>query len=293
MAKPLLIPHDRRKLTTSGGAQRATHKFTLLNVGFHEAFAFIFTDEFPKVDGAGRVLDYETIVIDEREDYGDGHHCITAVYRLDDLEELDQDDDPTQPPPDIVETDVSFDLASGGERVTHSIRTRNAYLANGITDPATPPDFQNAINIVDDQVLGFEVDPRAMAEKTFSVGQRVKNTLITNAWAQEIESRNFLVNSIPFRGRQPGEVMFFGLSGTVDLTAEFSNLSWDFGYRKNLTNVTIGKFSGVNKRGWDLSWIYHESKFDDSEELLIKNPIALYIEQIFFEGDLSFVHVAP
>ena len=56
---------------------------------------------------------------------------------------------------------------------------------------------------------------------------------------------------------------------------------------ENVSNGTIGGFTGINKDGWDYLWFLFEDKEDPNAEKVVRRPRAAYVEQIYRRGTFS------
>lgn len=243
------------------------------------------------VDATYAGLIREDISVNQKEDGRDGHWTGEIEYVSVELSNQNQPTDPDPDPvdpllPTIIEESVSFDLGGEPRLHTQSLATISSKFADGITGPIKsgqvqpPKDFGGLVNVQDDVVQGAEIDPRSYAQSIVKIDQDVKTSIITNAWINAIEANVHTVNSQTFRDRPAGEVMFLGLSGTVQVQQERSKLSWEFGVRKNVTNATIGVFSAIDKKGWEYAWIYHENR-PGTDGSIVRTPISIYIERLF------------
>jgi hypothetical protein len=94
------------------------------------------------------------------------------------------------------------------------------------------------------------------------------------------------VNNSAFKGFAAGECLFLGAAGT-----KRGGGDWEIGYRfassPNVTGLTVGDITGINKKGWEYLWVRYADAEDAAAKALVKKPIAAYIEQVYPYGDLN------
>ena len=91
------------------------------------------------------------------------------------------------------------------------------------------------------------------------------------------------VNSAAFRGFSPGEVLFMGASGARRGTDPDDRweITYKFAASPNQSGMSVGGISGIQKRGWDYLWVQYGEDVDAAASVLIKKPIAVYVEQVY------------
>ena len=55
----------------------------------------------------------------------------------------------------------------------------------------------------------------------------------------------------------------------------------------NQTGLTVGDITNIDKKGWEYLWVYFEDKEDSAAKMLVKRPIAVYVEKVYEDGDFS------
>ena len=91
------------------------------------------------------------------------------------------------------------------------------------------------------------------------------------------------VNNAVFRGFQAGEVLFLGAGGSRRGTDPDDRweISYKFAASPNQTGMAVGSIAGIQKRGWDYLWVQYGEDVDATAKVLIKKPIAVYVEQVY------------
>jgi hypothetical protein len=81
-------------------------------------------------------------------------------------------------------------------------------------------------------------------------------------------------------------VLFLGASG-----AKRGEEDWEITFRfaasPNMTGLQIGDITGINKKGWEYLWVRYADDEDANAKVLIKKPIAAYVEKVYEDGDFS------
>jgi hypothetical protein len=172
------------------------------------------------------------------------------------------------------ESTFSFDTGGGTQHTTQSITTVNRYglAASAALGGAIGYDGQN-VNGVDITVPVYQFSETHFIDPAF-IGQGYKLTLF---------SLTGTVNDSSFRGFQAGEVLFLGASGTrrgIDADDRWE-LSYKFASSPNQSGLSVGTITGIQKRGWDYLWVQYGDEVDQAVKVLIKKPIAVYVEQVY------------
>ena len=64
-------------------------------------------------------------------------------------------------------------------------------------------------------------------------------------------------------------------------------ISFRFAASPNVTGLTIGEMTGIDKKGWEYLWVRYADAEDATAKALVKLPIAAYVEKVYEEGDFS------
>jgi hypothetical protein len=49
----------------------------------------------------------------------------------------------------------------------------------------------------------------------------------------------------------------------------------------------VGPISNINKKGWEYLWVRYADSEDANAKMLVKKPVAVYIERVYEEGDFA------
>lgn len=183
----------------------------------------------------------------------------------------------------------NFDLTLETVKVKRSLATIASYAPPG----KTAPDFRQAINVQADQKIdGADL---LLPVAKFSYSLSFDTATLTEAYAAYLETFVGKYNSVSFRGRPPGEVLFLGASGSQQWASESktANLDFHFHRRPNRTGITIGDITGINVLGWEYLWVYYETAVDNTAPALIPKPSAAYVERLAEPADLNAIFALP
>jgi hypothetical protein len=184
-------------------------------------------------------------------------------------------------PPQAGDSTFSFDTGGGTQHITQSIATLNKYISSG-----TPPDFKGAIGVTADNVEGVDI---TVPVYNFSETHYIDPDDVDDAYKGAIFNLTGKVNNAPFRGLAAGECLFLGASGSR--RGRGADDPWEITYRfagsPNRTGLSIGGISGINKKGWEYLWVRYQDTVDDLSNHLVKQPLAVYVEKVYEEGDFT------
>ena len=181
--------------------------------------------------------------------------------------------------PETGESSFSFDTGGGTQHVTQSLETLGAYAPPGMT----APDFKGAIGATGENVEGVDV---TVPVYNFSETHYLASELVTGAYKAALFALTGRINAAPFRGFAAGEVLFLGASGSKRGEEDWE-ITFRFAASPNVTGITVGDITGINKRGWDYLWVRYEDAEDATAKVLVKRPVAAYVERVYYDGDFS------
>ena len=193
--------------------------------------------------------------------------------------------------PETGDSTFSFDTGGGTQHITQSLATVGTYAA-----PALPgaPDFRGAIGVTADGVEGVDITAPVY---NFSETHYLPAATVDNAYKGGLFQLTGRVNDGAFRGLAAGECLFLGASGTVRIPEDPSGGGgdWEINFRfagsPNVTGLMIGDIGPINKKGWEYLWVRYQEAEDTAAKMLIRRPIAAYVEQVYREGDFSVLGI--
>jgi hypothetical protein len=182
-------------------------------------------------------------------------------------------------PAEVGESSFSFDTGGGTQHITQSLSTVQRYAPPG----KTAPDFKGAVGVTHDNVEGVDITVPVYA---FSETHYLADSVVTAAYKAMLFSLTGKTNLAAFKGFAAGEVLFLGASGSKRGADD-----WEIGFRfaasPNRTNITVGEIVNINKKGWEYMWVRYADAEDSAAKAIVKKPVAVYIEKVYEEGNLT------
>jgi len=185
--------------------------------------------------------------------------------------------------PDVAESSFSFDTTGGTQHITHALATIATYPAPGIPGA---PDFDGALNVTDQGVEGLDIE---LPVYRFAETHYMEDADVTLAYKGTLFSLTGRVNNTAFKGLAAGECLFLGAQGTRRGSGDDDlwEISYQFAGSPNVTGLSVGPITGINKLGWEYLWVRYAVAEDATAKALVRKPIAVYIEQVYKVGDFS------
>jgi hypothetical protein len=191
----------------------------------------------------------------------------------------------------VGQVGFSFTTTGGSFHITHSRESVAMYTTAG----SVTPDNNRAINV-------NRTGPTVTIEGTDIIIPALKLTytfrhpagIINEAMAVRIARATSCVNSVAFRGFQPGEVIFLGADGSSG-TATESEVAYHFACEENLTGLIFDAFdkdnpsqqiTDVEKNGHDLLWIESGLTINDDSQPITK-PKKIHVERLYNRINLA------
>jgi hypothetical protein len=184
-------------------------------------------------------------------------------------------------PKEPGESSFSFDTGGGTTHITQSLQTVASYAP----DDEEAPDFKGAIGVNNDSVEGTDI---TIPVYNFKETHYIPVALITPAYKATLFYLTGKVNAFPFKGFAPGEVLFMGVSGSQRGQEDWE-ITFSFAASPNATGLTMGEITDIDKKGWEYLWVRYQDAED--EDVLVKQPAAVYVEQVYPYGDFSLLGI--
>jgi len=213
-------------------------------------------------------------------------------------------DDATQTGP--LKRARSFDTTGGTQTVTQcrfdpvaaSIGER-IYDSTGALDGANRPTMKGAINVDDRGVNGVDI---VVPQLTWTEGYDVPTRFVTDAYVRAVHLLTGSVNAAPFRGFARGEVLFAGMTGSQEWDLQRGDGPWSLTFRfvgspnrgpdlGGLPAEPIGNITVYNKFGHDYLWIRYASVDDQNNNLILRQPLQVYVNKVYPDGDFSKIGI--
>lgn len=196
-------------------------------------------------------------------------------------------------PQDQVNSDVgviklSVDTTGGSTHITQSLQTIQKYAPPG----KTPPDFKGAIGVTHDNVEGVDIILpvfKFTATKVFApAGLPDLGTLydLTGKVNDGVFAVSDTLTGMTISLAQC-ECLFNGAKVGESRDDGNVEISYDFAASPNVTGLTVGDIVGIDKKGWEYLWVRYADVDDAAANVLVKRPIAAYVEKVYELGDFG------
>lgn len=176
------------------------------------------------------------------------------------------------------QSSYSFDTGGGTQHITQSLGTVGGYAVSG-----SPPSFYGAIGVTHDNVEGVDI---TVPVYNFSETHYFDPALITSIYKGTLFALTGRVNGFAFRNFAAGEVLFLGASGSQRGSDDWE-ITYRFAASPNAFGLSVGQMSGISKKGWEYLWVRYADSEDTSAKVLVKKPIAAYVEQVYPYGNFG------
>ena len=191
---------------------------------------------------------------------------------------------PETPQQENPEPTFAFDTGGGTQHVTQSMQTVGRY------GPSASTGLGGAIGYDGQQVAGVDI---TVPVYQFSETHYLDPARVTQDYKLALMALTGAVNNAQFRGFQAGEVLYLGSGGTrrgVD-SADRWEITYKFAASPNQSGLAVGDIRGIEKRGWDYLWVQYGDDVDPTAQVLIKKPMAVYVEQVYPFADFSGLRI--
>jgi len=185
--------------------------------------------------------------------------------------------------PQTEQSVFSFDTGGGTQHIMQSLTTVARYARPG----ETAPDCKGAIGATADSVEGVDI---TVPVYHFTETHYLPDEAVTSEYKAILFRLTGKVNNAPFKEFAAGECLFLGASGSKRGSGDWE-ITYRFAASPNATDLTIGDITGINKKGWEYLWVRYSDSEDPIAKVLVKTPIAVYIEQVYPYGDFSLLGI--
>jgi len=178
----------------------------------------------------------------------------------------------------------AFDTGGGTQHITQSLDTVGRY------GPKASNELKGAIGFDGKNVQGVDIITPVF---NFSETHYFNDNEITGAYKQTLFSLTGKVNNASFKGFSSGEVLFMGASGSRqgDDPSDLWEIIYRFAASPNRTGLTVGDVTEISKKGWEYMWVQYGTHKDDATRQVIKKPVAVYVEKVYYYGDFSALNI--
>jgi len=197
-----------------------------------------------------------------------GHHLWLGTVRYSERETQRQ----------VNQSRFSFETRGGSQHISQSLATVGRHAAAGMT----APDFGGAIGVDGDSVQGTEI---TVPVYTFTETHYFDD--VSTGYKSTLFYLTGRVNDASFKGLAAGEALFLGAAGTKPGGDEPWEITFAFAGSPNVSGLSIGEITGIAKKGWEYLWVRYTEAEDTAAKMLIRKPIAVYVERVYREGNFA------
>lgn len=172
---------------------------------------------------------------------------------------------------------LTFDTGGGTQHVTQSLQTIGRY------GPSASTALGGAIGYDGQNVAGVDI---TVPVYQFSETHQILESAILGGYQGVLFNLTGTVNNAFFRGMQPGECLFLGASGSKR-GAEGWEITFKFAGQPNRSGLQVGSIGPIQKKGWEYLWVQYGDDVDPAAQVLIKKPIAVYVEQVYSSANFG------
>jgi len=180
-----------------------------------------------------------------------------------------------------------FSTKGGTAKVRFSLETLKRIGRDG----RTPPNFHGGINYQSGKYEGVDI---VVPKWTKTVSIRYLRSMTGFQFERMVFGMTGTVNSHPFLGMAPGEVIFNGVDvDDSDIETEdgyiipTSDCVFEFNGMPNRNNMYAGDLGPFDKGGWDYVWEYYR----ETPDFLSKNTIhiseSIQVERMYTRNDFN------
>jgi hypothetical protein len=186
--------------------------------------------------------------------------------------------------PEVGGCTISIDTSGG------TVNTQSAFSQTGYPAPSeAAPDYGTSINVdADGNPAGVA---KVIPAMKIQVKAKIAAAYVSSPceYAQVLYECTGKVNDAAFLCFAAGEVLFLGATG--ELIAEDPVLTFSFEISPNVSSMTIGDITGINKQGHDYIWFNFKQEQDASTGLKVSKPRAAYVAKVYEEADFSTMYI--
>ena len=135
----------------------------------------------------------------------------------------------------------------------------------------------------EDSVEGVDI---TVPVYTFSETHYLSPGAINTAYKGTLFALTGRVNDAPFKGLAAGECLFLGAAGTQRGDDPWE-ISFAFAGSPNVSGLSIGSIVGIEKKGWEYLWVRYQAAEDATAKMLIRKPVAAYVERVYRDGSFG------
>ena len=160
--------------------------------------------------------------------------------------------------------------------------------------PTAAPDYKQLIGVTTGGPAGVDIIiPSFNFSQKFYVASANFTATYIGYLREATGKTNSAIFSADFQGHAVNFAIGEALCNGVQCNPRASDVEVDvsFSALPNETGLTIGAITGIAKGAWEYLWIQYEETEDATAKRLVKQPVAVYVEQVYDAFD--FAKIVP
>jgi len=266
------LQHSRKQTVAPRDGSSVTRSFIALR---DESDTAIYTAVNAATSATYGILRKLKITLDPQ---GGGVWLADVEYGVDRGADVTPGDTSPSPPggDDPLGAEVSFDTTGGTVHITQSKETVHKIKAGG----GDAPDYKRAIGVSKDGVAGCDIE---VGRLEFQITRNF--AYVTLNYLDKLKRFTGRVNDATFLGRNAGELLFRGATGTSGSDGKV-RITFKFAAGDNETFVTVSDDIELPSKGaFDHVWCAYGPSV--SEGALVSRPTAAYVERVCDDADFT------
>lgn len=189
-------------------------------------------------------------------------------------------------PPEPREYKWAWDTTGGTAHITQAVQHIQSYAPAG----KTAPDHKGAIGVKQDgEVEGCDI---VVPSFKWTETHQLPAAAASWGYSQMVKAVTGRVNNAAFRGFPAGQVRFDGAQGGgSNKDPNLVEVTFHFVQQDDVDDVTVGDITGVDKDGWQYSWVEYALAEDSTAKKNASRPIAAHIERVYHTADFSLLGI--
>lgn len=182
------------------------------------------------------------------------------------------------------EWEYHFEASTTDVQTLRSLSTISRYAPSGVT----APNFRGAIGVTRDGIEGTSVP---VPNYEWSETHYFDIPLIDATYKRNLRNLCGKMNNAAFREFARGEVQFRGASGGLQRGKSQWQINFRFASSENVTGLTIGSITGIDKLGWDYLWVDYIEKPDPTSFRITREPRSVHVERVIEFADFKLLRL--
>lgn len=192
--------------------------------------------------------------------------------------------------PETGESEWTFDTGGGTQKVLCSLATKE-YHASGFAGIAS--EIKGSIGVKRSGKGTYTVDgcDITVPQFVFSETHYLAAGLVTWDYAATLCELTGKTNASAWRAFAAGQVLFLGASGRQRGEEDWA-VTFKFVAGRNLTDLTIGEITGIQKKAWQYMDIIYQDVDNDTAHAILPKAIVVTINDVYHEGNFALLGIS-